>query len=66
MKDKLIDIIYGRIKDYDFYNYDNDEDFKEIEVREYTNILQEKVIDINLDNETYTIVCVKTYDGREK
>ena len=65
MQDKLIDIIYNEIEHLNFYNYDNDEELKDVTVRKYTNVLNEKTIDVKIGNETYTIVCIKTFDGDE-
>ena len=31
MRDKIMEIIYDKIKDINFYNYDNDEKLKNIE-----------------------------------
>ena len=66
MENKLIDIIYDKIKDINFYNYSNGEELKSVGLTEYTNILGNKVIDIILQNETYTITCNKTYVGSEE
>lgn len=65
MSDKIIDIIYDTIKDKNFYNYDNDEELRNVEVKEYTNILGDKVIDFVLEHETYTITCFKSYADNE-
>lgn len=65
MENKLVHIIYDKIKDINFYNYDNDEELKDVSINEYTNILGNKVIDIVLKHETYTITCYKTYADKE-
>ena len=65
MEDKIINVIYDTIKDKNFYNYDNDDKLKNICINEYTNILGNKVIDIALEHEVYTITCVKTYADKE-
>lgn len=65
MEDKIIDIIFDAIEFKNFYNYDNDEELKNVAIKEYTNILGNKVIDIAIANETYTITCIKTYSGEE-
>lgn len=66
MENKLIDIIYDKIKDINFYNYDNDEELNNISIKEYVNIEGYNVIDIDLKNETYTIECIKTYVGGDE
>lgn len=65
MEDKIINIIYDKIKDYNFYNYDNDDTLKNICINEYTNIEGNKVIDIALEHEVYTIVCFKSFADSE-
>lgn len=65
MENKLVHIIYDKIKDINFYNYDNDEELKDVSINEYTNILGNKVIDIALKHEIYTITCYKTYADKE-
>lgn len=65
MEDKLIDIIYDKIKDINFYNYDNDEEFKDVSTREYVNILGNKCIEIKLEHETYLINCIEVHSDRE-
>lgn len=62
MEDLLIDIIYDLIKDYNFYNYNNDERLKNIEIEEITNILGDKVINITLGNKVaYTLNLITSY-----
>lgn len=65
MNNKIIDIIYDVIKDKNLYNYDNDEELKDVEIKEYTNILGEQVIDVVLEHEIYTIHCFKSYADKE-
>jgi hypothetical protein len=66
MNNKIIDMIFDTIKDKNFYNYDNDEELRNVEVKEYTNILGDKVIDVVLEHETYTITCFKSYADKEE
>jgi len=65
MEDKIIETIYSKIKDINFYNYNNDDNFKDVCVNLYTNILGEQVIDVILKHETYTITCFKSYADEE-
>lgn len=65
MENKLMEIIYDKIKDINFYNYDNDEDFKNVSINLYTNICQEKVISIALEHKVYTIHCFESYADKE-
>ena len=65
MKDKIIEIIYDKIKNINFYNYDNDDNLNDVCVNLYTNILGEKVIDVVLKHEVYTITCFKSYADKE-
>lgn len=65
MMNKIIDIIYDVIKDKNLYNYDNDEELKDVEIKEYTNILGEQVIDVVLEHEIYTIHCFKSYADKK-
>lgn len=65
MENKLMEIIYDKIKDMSFYNYDNDENLNNVSINLYTNICNEKVIDICLEHETYTIHCFKSYADKE-
>lgn len=65
MDNKIINIVYDTIKDKNFYNYDNDEELRNAEVKEYTNALGNKVIDVILEHETYTINCFKSYADKE-
>lgn len=66
MDNKIINMIYDTIKDKNFYNYDNDEELRNVEVKEYTNALGNKVIDVILEHETYTINCFKSYADKEE
>lgn len=65
MDNKIINIIYDTIKNKNFYNYDNDEELRNVEVKTYFNISDEQVIDIILEHETYTITCFKSYADNE-
>ena len=65
MEEKIIEIIYEKLKDTNFYNYDNDERLKNVEVNIYTNICNEKVIDIALEHEVFTITCFMSYADKE-
>ena len=65
MENKLMKIIYDKIKDINFYNYDNDEDLKNVRTNLYENILGEYVIDIALENKVYTIHCFQSYADKE-
>ena len=65
MEDKIMEIIYDKIKDINFYNYDNDEKLKNIDIKLYENILGKKVIDVILKHETFTINCVCSYADKE-
>lgn len=66
MENKLMEIIFNAIKDINFYNYDNDKKLKNVAIGIYDNIRNERVIDIMLENETYTLRLVKSYVGVEK
>ena len=65
MEKKLMEIIYDKIKDINFYNYDNDEDFKNVCTNLYENIVGDYVIDIALENKVYTIHCFESYADKE-
>lgn len=66
MEDKIINIIYDELCDTDLYNYDNDEDLRNLkDIHKYTNICNEQVIDIVLEHEIYTIHCFKSYADKE-
>lgn len=57
ISNKLIDIVYDRINDYNFYNYDNDDRLANIEIQEDTNVLDENVINIKIGKFIYQITC---------
>lgn len=59
MEDVLINIIYELLE-----NNDN-EKLKDVEIKKYTNILGEKVIDFIVDNRRYTLTCFETYKESE-
>lgn len=65
MENKLIEIIYELLKDKNLYNFDNDEELKNVCINMYDNILNEKVIDIALEHEVFTIHCFKSYKDKE-
>lgn len=65
MESKLMEIIYDKIKDINFYNYDNDKELENVCVTLYENICNELVIDIALEHEIYTIHCFKSYADKE-
>ena len=60
MENVLINIIYELLE-----NNDN-EKLKGIEIRKYTNLLGEKVIDFIVDNERYTLTCFESYKESEE
>ena len=59
MENVLINIIYELLE-----NNDN-EKLKGIEIKKYTNLLGEKVIDFIVDNERYTLTCFESYKESE-
>lgn len=61
MEDKIIDIIYDLIKDKNLYNYDNDEDLKNVKIKVFTNILGDKVMSLNIGNTMYLVSCEKIW-----
>ena len=63
MEDKIIDIIYDLIKDKNLYNYDNDEDLKNVDIRVFTNILGDKVMSLNIGNSEYLVSCKEVWRG---
>lgn len=65
MEDVLINIIYDLLENRNLYNYNNDEKLKGVEIKKYTNILGEEVIDFIVDNRRYTLTCFETYKGSE-
>lgn len=66
MEDKIIRIVFDKLCDTNLYNFDNDEELKNVkDIQLYTNLLGELVIDIVLEHETYTITCFKSYADEE-
>ena len=63
MEDKIIDIIYDLIKDKNLYNYDNDEDLKNVKIEVFTNILGDKVMSLNIGNSEYLVSCEEIWRG---
>lgn len=63
MEDKIIDIIYDLIKDKNLYNYDNDEDLKNVEIKVFTNILGNKVMSLKIENSEYLVSCEEIWRG---
>ena len=63
MEDKIIDIIYDLIKDKNLYNYDNDEDLKNVEIKVFTNILGNKVMSLKIENTEYLVSCEAIWRG---
>lgn len=63
MEDKIIDIIYDLIKDKNLYNYDNDEDLKNVEIKVFTNILGNKVMSLKIGNSEYLVSCEAIWRG---
>lgn len=63
MEDKIIDIIYDLIKDKNLYNYDNDEDLKNVDIRVFTNILGDKVMSLRIGNSEYLVSCEEIWRG---
>ena len=66
MEDKIIDIIYDLIKDKNLYNYDNDEDLKNIKIEVFTNILGDKVMSLNIGNSEYLVSCEEIWSGSKE
>lgn len=64
IKEKIINIIYDNIKDYNFYNYDNDKSLKNIEIRKFNNILNDDVIEIKINKSIYIINCMHVFEER--
>lgn len=62
MENKIMEMIYDYIKSGDFIN---DEDLENCCIYLYTNICNEKVIDIALEHEVYTIHCFKSFADSE-
>lgn len=63
MEDKIIDIIYDLIKDKNLYNYDNDEDLKNVKIEVFTNILGNKVMSLRIGNTEYLVSCEAIWMG---
>lgn len=59
MENVLIDIIYELLEN------NNNEKLKDIEIKKYTNLLYEKVIEFVIDNERYLLTCFEIYEERE-
>lgn len=66
MENKLISIIFDALNSKNLYNYDNDEDLKNVEIETYYNLLQEKCIRVRTNNEEYMITCNMVYRGSEE
>ena len=72
MENKIIEIIFDKLANSNLYNYANDEDLKNIEIRKYTNLLNEEVIGVRLcdekgnTKEDYIITCTMIYKGNEE
>lgn len=64
MEDLFIDIIYDLLKDQNLYNYNNDENLKGAEIRKFTDLENEEVIQIKVGKEYYIIHCQKTFIER--
>lgn len=65
MENKLIDIIFDSLNNRNLYNYDNDILLKDVEIKKYTNILGNKVIDVKVGKTTYTIDIITSYKESE-
>ena len=63
MENKLISMIFDLLDSKNLYNYDNDEELKDVEIETYYNLLQEKCIRIRTKNEEYVISCIMSYRG---
>ena len=63
MENKLISIIFDLLDSKNLYNYDNDDELKNVEIETYYNLLQEKCIRIRTKNEDYMITCNMVYKG---
>ena len=63
MENKLISIIFDLLDSKNLYNYDNDDELKNVEIETYYNLLQEKCIRICTKNEEYMITCNMVYKG---
>lgn len=56
MKNRLIDIIFDSLNSKNL--------LKNVEIKKYTNILGDKVIDIKIGKTTYTINIITSYKER--
>lgn len=65
MENKIISMIFDLLDSKNLYNYDNDEELKNVEIETYYNLLQEKCIRIRTKNEEYIITCNMVYRGCE-
>lgn len=65
MEYEIIDIIYDKIKDYNFYNYSNEEVMKDVKIEKYENILEENCIKIKINNIEYVVSCNEIFKGSE-
>lgn len=65
MEYKLIDIIFDSLNSMNLYNYDNDALLKDVEIKKYTNILGNEVIDIKIGKTTYTVNIIESYKESE-
>lgn len=63
MENKLISIIFDLLDSKNLYNYDNDDELKNVEIETYYNLLQEKCIRVRTKNEEYIITCNMVYKG---
>ena len=66
MIDIIIDIIYDKIKDYNFYNYSNEEVMKDVKFENYEIILGEYFIKIKINNIEYVVSCNEIFKGSEE
>lgn len=64
MEDLFIDIIYDLLKDQNLYNYNNKEKLKTAEIKQFTNLENDQVIQIKVGKEYYIIHCQKTFIER--
>lgn len=58
MQDMIIDIIYDKIKDYNF-----EEVMKDVKIEKYENILGENCIKIKINNIEYVVSCNEIFKG---
>ena len=64
MEDLFIDIIYDLLKDQNLYNYNNKEELKTAEIKQFTNLENDQVIQIKVGKEYYIIHCFKSFVER--